>query len=131
MEWPFMSDEQFSLPSLDFVIKIFDSSLLPSLWVVILSNSTVLGIHLCMISQLKNFKTRLGNEVEFACLMSTFTARAFTVTGGNEAGVDLVLIQPFLLYYIPANSHALCVSNSHALCMSNPHALCVSLTPVD
>ena len=76
MEWPFMSDEQFSLPSLDFVIKIFDSSLLPSLWVVILSNSTALGIYLCMISQLKNFKTRLGNEVEFACLMSTFTARA-------------------------------------------------------
>ena len=76
MEWPFMSDKQFSLPSLDFVVKIFDSSLLPSLWVVILSNSTALGIHLCMISQLKNFKTRLGNEVEFACLMSTFTARA-------------------------------------------------------
>ena len=24
----------------------------------------------------------------------------FTVTGGNEAGVDLVLIQSFLLYYI-------------------------------
>ena len=23
----------------------------------------------------------------------------FTVTGENEAGVDLVLIQPFLLYY--------------------------------
>ena len=74
MEWPFMSDEQFSLPSLDFVNKIFDSSLLPSLWVVILFNSTVLGIHLCMISQL--IKTRLGDGVEFACLMSTFTARA-------------------------------------------------------
>ena len=24
----------------------------------------------------------------------------FTVTGGNEAGVDLVLIQPFLLCYV-------------------------------
>ena len=24
----------------------------------------------------------------------------FTVTGGNEAGVDLVLVQPFLLYYV-------------------------------
>ena len=24
----------------------------------------------------------------------------FTFTGGNEAGVDLVLIQPFLLYYV-------------------------------
>ena len=24
----------------------------------------------------------------------------FTVTGGNEAGVDLFLIQPFLLYYV-------------------------------
>ena len=24
----------------------------------------------------------------------------FTVTGGNEANVDLVLIQPFLLYYV-------------------------------
>ena len=24
----------------------------------------------------------------------------FTVTGANEAGVDLVLIQPFLLYYV-------------------------------
>ena len=24
----------------------------------------------------------------------------FTATGGNEAGVDLVLIQPFLLYYV-------------------------------
>ena len=24
----------------------------------------------------------------------------FTVTGGNEAGVDLVLIQPFLLFYV-------------------------------
>ena len=24
----------------------------------------------------------------------------FTVTGGNEAGVDLVLIQPFLLSYV-------------------------------
>ena len=24
----------------------------------------------------------------------------FTVTGENEAGVDLVLIQPFLLYYV-------------------------------
>ena len=24
----------------------------------------------------------------------------FTVTGGKEAGVDVVLIQPFLLYYV-------------------------------
>ena len=24
----------------------------------------------------------------------------FTVTGANEAGVDIVLIQPFLLYFI-------------------------------
>ena len=24
----------------------------------------------------------------------------FTVTGGSEAGVDLVLTQPFLLYYV-------------------------------
>ena len=24
----------------------------------------------------------------------------FTVTGGNEAGVDIVLIQPFLFYYV-------------------------------
>ena len=24
----------------------------------------------------------------------------FTVTGENEVGVDLVLIQPFLLYYV-------------------------------
>ena len=24
----------------------------------------------------------------------------FTITGGNEAGVDLVLIQPFLLFYV-------------------------------
>ena len=24
----------------------------------------------------------------------------FTVTGSNEAAVDLVLIQPFLLYYV-------------------------------
>ena len=24
----------------------------------------------------------------------------FTVTGGNKAGVDIVLIQPFLLYYV-------------------------------
>ena len=24
----------------------------------------------------------------------------FTVTGGNKAGVDLVLLQPFLLYHI-------------------------------
>ena len=54
------------LPSLDFVNKIFDSSLLPSLWVVILFNSTALGIHLCMIFQLNNFKTRLGDEVKFA-----------------------------------------------------------------
>ena len=141
MEWPFMSDEQFSLPSLDFVNKIFDSSLLPSLWVVIPFNSTVLEIHLCMISQI--IKTRLGDEVEFCLSDVNFPSQGikvyFTVTGGNEAGVDLVLIQPFLLYYIPANFHALCVSNSHALyvcnshaiCMSNSHALCVSLTPVD
>ena len=65
-----------------------------------------------MISQLNNFKTRLGDEVKFACLMSTFKAMAlvhFTITGGSEAGVDIVLIQPFLLYYIPANSHTLCM----------------------
>ena len=24
----------------------------------------------------------------------------FTVTGANEAGIDLVLIRPFLLYYV-------------------------------
>ena len=24
----------------------------------------------------------------------------FTITGGNETGVDLVLIQPFLLFYV-------------------------------
>ena len=30
----------------------------------------------------------------------------FTVTDGNEAGVDLVLIQPFLLYYV--NHGSLC-----------------------
>ena len=24
----------------------------------------------------------------------------YTVTGGNEAGVDVILIQPFLLYYV-------------------------------
>ena len=67
-----------------------------------------------MISQLNNFKTRLGDEVKFACLMSTFKAMAlvhFTIiiAGGNEAGVYIVLIQPFLLYYIPANSHTLCM----------------------
>ena len=28
-----------------------------------------------MISQLTNFKARLGDEVKFACLKSTFTAR--------------------------------------------------------
>ena len=28
-----------------------------------------------------------------------FTITLFTVTVANEAGVDLVLIQPFLLYY--------------------------------
>ena len=28
------------------------------------------------------------------------TVAHFTVTDGNEAGVDLVLIQPFLLYYL-------------------------------
>ena len=27
-------------------------------------------------------------------------ANSLTVTGGNEAGVFLVLIQPFLLYYV-------------------------------
>ena len=26
--------------------------------------------------------------------------RDFAVTGGNEAGVDIVLIPPFLLYYV-------------------------------
>ena len=29
-----------------------------------------------------------------------FEIAHFTVTVGNEAGVDLVLIQPFLLYYV-------------------------------
>ena len=33
--------------------------------------------------------------------MPTYPIMAhFTVTGANEAGVDLVLIQPFLLYYV-------------------------------
>ena len=31
---------------------------------------------------------------------SYFAKRHFTVTGENEAGVDLVLIQPLLLYYV-------------------------------
>ena len=31
----------------------------------------------------------------------------FTVTGANEAGVDFVLIQPFLVYYVnPSCSNA-------------------------
>ena len=29
-----------------------------------------------------------------------FLIAHFTVTGANEAGVDLVLIRPFLLYYV-------------------------------
>ena len=33
----------------------------------------------------------------------------FTVTGGNEAGVDLVLIQPFLLCYV---NHVVLMLNS-------------------
>ena len=35
----------------------------------------------------------------------------FTVTGGNEAGVDLVLIQPFLLYYV---NHVVLINISYA-----------------
>ena len=31
---------------------------------------------------------------------TVYSTDHFTVTGGNEAGVDLVLIQPFLLYYV-------------------------------
>ena len=36
------------------------------------------------------------------CICSRFFFRIahFTVTGRNEAGADLVLIQPFLLYYV-------------------------------
>ena len=36
---------------------------------------------------------------ETSCENSRSTAH-FTVTGANEAGVDLVLIRPFLLYYV-------------------------------
>ena len=32
----------------------------------------------------------------------------FTVIGGNEAEVDLVLIQPFLRYYVNRETHWLC-----------------------
>ena len=33
-------------------------------------------------------------------ILGTSAIAHFTVKGGNEAGVDLVLIQPFLLYYV-------------------------------
>ena len=36
---------------------------------------------------------------ETSCENSRSTAY-FTVTGANEAGIDLVLIRPFLLYYV-------------------------------
>ena len=45
-------------------------------------------------SQLKS-KTRLQKKKN-----RTRKIIHFTVTGGNEANVDLVLIQPFLLYYV-------------------------------
>ena len=52
-----------------------------------------LGKEVFRDSQLKS-KTRLQKKNRTRKIIH------FTVTGGNEANVDLVLIQPFLLYYV-------------------------------
>ena len=127
-----MSDKQFLLPSPDFVNKIFDSSLLPSLWVIILSNSTALGIYLWMISQLKNFKTRLGNEVEFACLMSTFTARALKsiLQLQVEMRLELTLFwynPSCFIIYLPILMHYAWVTLTHYAWVTLMHYAWVTL----
>ena len=48
---------------------------------------------ICVLSVLK-VNTRISS-IEFILQYPHFT-----LTGGNEAGVDLVLIQPCLLYYV-------------------------------
>ena len=40
----------------------------------------------------------LGKHVDIITLVSRIAH--FTVTGANEAGVGLVLLRPFLLYYV-------------------------------
>ena len=44
------------------------------------------------MNNVENFSTRLKVSIPH-------TMTLFTITVANEAGVDLVLIQPFLLYY--------------------------------
>ena len=43
--------------------------------------------------------TFIGGLESFTWLFVSSEIAHFTVTGENEAGVDLVLIQPFLLFY--------------------------------
>ena len=46
------------------------------------------------------FNFRSNKLFHFVLLHAGKIIAHFTVTGGNEAGVDLVLIQPLLLYYV-------------------------------
>ena len=46
------------------------------------------------------FNLRSNKLFHFVLLHAGKIIAHFTVTGGNEAGVDLVLIQPLLLYYV-------------------------------
>ena len=45
-------------------------------------------------------QTFVRQMINWNVMFSWFWIAHFTVTGGNEAGVDLVLIQPFLLFYV-------------------------------
>ena len=49
---------------------------------------------------LANKRLPYGNQILARIISLSKSIAHFTVTGENEAGVDLVLIQPFLLYYV-------------------------------
>ena len=70
-------------------------------------SAAVYGKEICRSNV--GFKVSLGKEVFRDSQLKSKTRLQrnrtrkiihFTVTGGNEANVDLVLIQPFLLYYV-------------------------------
>ena len=61
-----------------------------------------LKIRFACSTSFRNFNTLklFGNKTKLRMLESRNWIAHFTVTVGNEAGVDLVLIQPFFLYHV-------------------------------